>query len=132
MQRSICAYAVRAGLPSGDVEYKKVECKNMIRTFLIVVTFCAVVPAAHAQGDAASVYASKCVACHGADGSGSTPAGKAVQARDFHSADVQKQTDAELTAVIAKGKNKMPAYEKTLKESQIKDLVAYTRMLGKK
>ena len=57
-----------------------------------------------AQNDAASVFKSKCAACHGADGSGNTPAGKSMKIRDFHSAEVQKQTDAELTEIITTGK----------------------------
>ncbi len=53
-------------------------------------------------------------------------------AHDFVSPEVQKQTDAQLAEIIAKGKNKMPGYEKTLKPEQIKDLVAYIRELAKK
>jgi cytochrome c6 len=85
--------------------------------------------AAHAQG-AESIYKGKCVACHGADGSGSAM-GKKLGTHDFHSADVQKQSDAELSEAIAKGKNKMPSYEKSVKPDDIKGLVAYIRSLGK-
>jgi mono/diheme cytochrome c family protein len=45
---------------------------------------------------------------------------------------VQSQSDADLTQVIAKGKNKMPAYEKSLKPDEIKGLVAYLHELEKK
>ena len=38
----------------------------------------------------------------------------------------------ELTAIIETGKGKMPAYGKSLKPEQVKDLVAYMRSLGKK
>jgi len=72
------------------------------------------------------------LACHGADGSGNSAAGKTLKVRDFHDPDVQKQSDADLTAIIAKGKNKMPAYEKSLKPDEIKGLVAHVRELGKK
>jgi mono/diheme cytochrome c family protein len=51
---------------------------------------------------------------------------------DFASPEVQKQTDAQLTDVISKGKNKMPGYEKSLKPEQVKDLVAFIRELAKK
>ena len=86
----------------------------------------------HAQTDAASMYKAKCASCHGADGKGETPAGKALKARDFASPEVQKETDEELVVVIQKGKNKMPAYGSSLKDPQIKDLVAYIRGLAKK
>lgn len=78
---------------------------------------------------AAETYKSKCAGCHASDGSGSA-IGKKLGARDFHSADVQKESDAELTDAIAKGRNKMPAYEKSLKADEIKQLVSYIRSLG--
>ena len=90
------------------------------------------VPAARAQGSAEATYKAKCAGCHGPDGAGSTPAGKAMKVRDFHSPEVQKETDAELTDIIASGKNKMPKYADKIKEGEIKDLVAYVRGLGKK
>jgi len=48
----------------------------------------------------------------------------------FSSPEVQKQPDAELTAITVKGKNKMPSYEKSLKPEEIKDLIAYIRQLA--
>jgi mono/diheme cytochrome c family protein len=45
---------------------------------------------------------------------------------------VQKQTDAELTATITNGKNKMPAYKGKLDDAQIKQLVGFVRELAKK
>ena len=80
--------------------------------------------------DAAGTYKAKCAMCHGADGKG-TPAGIKMGAHDFASPEVQKQSDADLVQVTTKGKNKMPGYENKLKESEIKDLVAYVRQLGK-
>jgi mono/diheme cytochrome c family protein len=41
-------------------------------------------------------------------------------------------SDAELTAVMSDGKGKMPAYGKSLKPDQVKDLLAYIRFFGKK
>ncbi len=87
---------------------------------------------ARAQGDAASVYKAKCAMCHGPDGKGDTVMGKKLAARDFGSPEVQKETDDEMAGIIAKGKNKMPGYEKSLKPEQIKELVAYIRGLAKK
>lgn len=101
-----------------------------IFTVLAAAAFCfALSFPAHAQ-DAGSIYKGKCAGCHGADGTGSA-IGKKLGAHDFHSPDVQKQSDDDLAAAIAKGKNKMPAYEKTLKPDDIKGLVAYIRTLGK-
>jgi mono/diheme cytochrome c family protein len=88
---------------------------------------------ARADEASAKLYQSKCAACHGPDGSGNTTVGKTLKIRDLRDPDVQKQSDADLAAIIAKGKEKMPAYEKSLKESDIKGLVAHIReVAGKK
>jgi cytochrome c6 len=86
---------------------------------------------AHAQGQAGATYKAKCAACHAADGSGSE-VGKKLGVHDFHSAEVQAESEADLTQIIVKGKNKMPAYEKSLKPEETKGLAAYVRDLGKK
>ena len=64
-----------------------------------------------AAADGASDYKAKCASCHGADGSGNTTVGKSMKIRNLGSADVQKQTDDELTKIISDGKGKMPAYK---------------------
>jgi cytochrome c6 len=84
------------------------------------------------QDDGASVFKAKCAACHGADGKGEVPMGKKLGAHDLSSAEVQKQSDAQLTEVVTKGRNKMPSYEGKLSKEQIAQLVAYIRELGKK
>ena len=98
---------------------------------VVMVTLGMLVVPANAQ-DAAALYKTKCSACHGADGKGETTIGKTNKMRDLASDDVQKQSDADLTAVITNGKNKMPAYGKSLKPEQVKDLVAHVRSLAKK
>ena|ERR1035438_2022757 len=77
--------------------------------------------------DAGADYKAKCAMCHGASGEGKA----AMKTRDFGSADVQKQSDAELTAIITKGKEKMPAYDGKLSKDQIGDLVKWIRTLKK-
>ena len=87
---------------------------------------------ARAQGDGEKVYKAKCASCHGPDGAGATPAGKATKARDLCSDEVKKETDEEWTSIIVKGKNKMPSYDKKLTDAEIKEVVAYMRGLCKK
>lgn len=89
-------------------------------------------PPAHSQSAGEALYKTKCATCHGADGAGATPAGKATKARDFCSQEVKQETDEEWNSIIGKGKNKMPAYDKKLKDTEIKDVVAYIRGLCKK
>ncbi len=76
--------------------------------------------------DAAATYKAKCAMCHGPDGKG----GK-MGTRDFASAEVKAETDAQLTDIVTKGKDKMPAYGEKLKPEEIKGLVAYIRTLAK-
>jgi cytochrome c6 len=102
------------------------------RSVLVVAasSFLMAVPAFGQSG--ASLFKSRCAACHGADGSGDTAIGKSMHMRALGSADVQKMSDAELTAMITDGKGAMPAYKDKLSGAQIKDLVSYIRELGKK
>ncbi len=108
---------------------------GMIRmglTVLVLATLVLLFSAPVQAQDAASLYKSKCAMCHGPDGGGDTPTGKAMKVRDLRSEDVQKQSDAELTGIITNGKNKMPAYKGKLDDGQIKQLVGFIRDLGKK
>ena len=87
---------------------------------------------ARAQSDTAKVYKTNCVLCHAADGSGSSPSGKAMKAKDLKSSEVQGKSDVELAEFITQGKGKMPAFGKKLKPDDIKQLVAYTREMAAK
>ena len=82
--------------------------------------------------DGATLFKTKCAMCHGADGKGDSPMGKKLNLRDLGSPEVQKQTDAELTTIIAKGKGKMAPFEGKLTAEQITQVVAHIRQLGKK
>ena len=97
----------------------------------VMVSMLALAPSARAQ-NAAATYKAKCAGCHGADGKASTGPGKALGAHDFGSEEVTKMSDADLIRSITDGKNKMPAYGKSLKGSEIMDLVAYIRGLNQK
>jgi cytochrome c6 len=106
--------------------------KTNIQMFATVtaVAVALVVPlSVHAQG-AADLYKPKCAPCHGPDGTGSAT-GKKLGAHDFQTAEVQKMPDSQIADVITNGKNKMPAYGKSLKPEDIKGLVSYIRSLAK-
>ena len=105
---------------------------NPVRGLMLAVMMAGIaiwsVPAA---ADSAATYKAKCAMCHGADGKGDTPVGKKMGAHDFASPEVEKLSDQELTAIVAKGKNKMPGYGKSLKDEDLKEMVAYVRQLAK-
>ena len=96
---------------------------------VLVVLFASVTGLAQSSG--ADTYKAKCQMCHGADGLGNTPAGKAMKARPFNAPDVLKESDTDLMAVIKNGKNKMPAFTGKLTDAQITDVVAYIHTLQK-
>ena len=79
----------------------------------------------------ADTYRSKCMMCHGADGAGNTPAGKAMQAMPLNSPALIKASDADLIAATLNGKGKMPAYSGKLTPAQVKEVIAYIRTLQK-
>ena len=85
-----------------------------------------------AEGAGETLFKAKCAACHGPDGKGETAMGKALKVRDLGSTAVQGQSDAQLTEIVTKGKNKMPPFDGKLSKEQIGQLVAYVRELGKK
>ncbi len=94
----------------------------------VAVMLCAPVKA---DEKSAALYKQKCAACHGVDGKGETPTGKAMKVQSFADPEVAKMSDDELAAAIEKGKGKMPAYGKSMKPDEIKAMVAYIRSLAK-
>jgi cytochrome c6 len=100
--------------------------------FFVGLAILALPNAVRAQKDAAKVFKTNCTLCHADDGSGNSPTGKALKAKDLRSDEVQKQTDAELAEVIAKGRGKMPAFGSKFSPDVITSLVAYIRQLAKK
>jgi len=84
-----------------------------------------------ADEKSAALYKQKCAACHGVDGKGETPTGKAMKVRSFADPEVAKMSDDELAGAIEKGKGKMPAYGKSMKPDEIKAIVVYVRSLAK-
>jgi len=97
--------------------------------FASIAMICTATPS-HAQAGA-DTYKAKCMMCHAADGSGSTPAGKSMGAIPFSSAALIKASDADLIAATTNGKGKMPAYKSQLTPPQIADVITYIRTLQK-
>ena len=102
-----------------------------LRYGAIVLLAASMVTPAFAQDSGADLYKAKCAMCHGAEGLGATPAGKAMKAVSFKDPAVIKAPDAELIAAVKNGKNKMPPNVGKLTDPQIKSVVAYIRTLQK-
>jgi cytochrome c6 len=103
--------------------------KNVMKLVLCVFAFAMIFSTWSLADDGADIFKSKCAACHGADGKGTTGMGKSLKLRDLSSADVQKQSDADLVNIVTNGKDKMPKYDGKLTKDQINDVVKYVRTL---
>ena len=87
------------------------------------------VPLFAAEG--AAIYKGKCAMCHGADGTGNTPAGKMMGVKSLTSPEVKKQSDADLEKIITDGKGKMPSFKGKLSADELKAVVGFIRSLEK-
>ena len=87
---------------------------------------------AFCEDPGASVYKSNCAPCHGDHGDSNTLAGKSFKAPPLTNLDIFKKSDQELVAFIKKGKGQMPAWDETLSDNEIKDVIAYIHNLAKK
>lgn len=106
--------------------------KNFVRITWFLLAFALVLgTSAFAADSGADVFKSKCASCHGQAGAADTAMAKSMHIKDLGSADVQSQSDAQLTEVVTKGKKPMPGYEGKLTNDQIQDVVKYIRSLKK-
>jgi mono/diheme cytochrome c family protein len=103
-----------------------------IRTGIFVISLSVTSIAAVAQATGPDTYKSTCQMCHGADGMGTTPAGKAMKAIAFNDPQILSKSDADLIAATKNGKGKMPAYGAKLSDPDIKSVIAYIHTLQKK
>jgi mono/diheme cytochrome c family protein len=114
---------------NGDPGKRELFVNSILRYAGICCLAASTVTPAFAQNSGADTYKAKCAMCHGADGLGTTPAGKALKAASFKDPAIVKAPDSELFAAIKNGKNKMPAYTGKLTDDQIKSAIAYIHTL---
>jgi mono/diheme cytochrome c family protein len=106
--------------------------KLVILIVMIAVTLFLVLPNLSWAQDSATIYKTKCAACHGAD-FGGKPAAKIPS---LVSDDAKKLSDADLTDIITNGgKDKKASHafaNKGVTPDQIKMIVSYIRDAQKK
>jgi mono/diheme cytochrome c family protein len=85
------------------------------------------------------LFEQNCAKCHAVDGSGNTPIGKAVGAKDLRAPEAQKMSDAQIYIQIDKGNGNMPSLTDAINRAKademnakVNDLIAYIREMGKK
>jgi mono/diheme cytochrome c family protein len=103
--------------------------KNLPKVIIVFLSLAVVFTTWSFADGGADTFKAKCAICHGPDGKGQTAMGKTLNLRDLGSADVQGQSDADLTNIITNGKGKMPKYDGKLTKDQISDVVKYIRTL---
>jgi mono/diheme cytochrome c family protein len=123
-------------LPGGEM-FTTIIRKCKIGVFALLPLFLIAMPrAAAAQAGKAEegqkLFEVNCAKCHGPDGSGNTPIGKAVGAKDLRAPEAQKLTDAQIFTQIDQGKGNMPPFGDALGKAKINDLIAYVHVLTKK
>jgi mono/diheme cytochrome c family protein len=81
-----------------------------------------------------ALFVEYCAKCHGQDGTGNTPRGKQLMARDFTDAEWQSsKKDDQLIKQVREGSEDMPPFGKKLTKEQIESLVKNdVRGFGKK
>ena len=108
----------------------------LLPLFLFAIPHLAAAQAGKAE-EGRELFELICVNCHAVDGSGNTPIGKAVGAKDLRSAEAQKMTDAQIFTQIDEGNRNMPSLSNAINQARANDLkervsvlVAYIRELG--
>jgi mono/diheme cytochrome c family protein len=68
------------------------------------------------------IYEKKCLACHGADGGGDKPLGRALSVPDLRTSSL---TEAEIEKVILEGRGRMGSYRHRLTPDQVDEVTEY-------
>lgn len=84
-----------------------------------------------AQSSGQAIYKAKCQSCHGAQGVPNPGIAKVMGVKPITDASVKAHSAAEMIALTANGKGKMPGFKGKLSEAQIKDSVDYFRSFMK-
>ena len=101
--------------------------KLVMLVITIAVALFMLIPNLSWADDGASVYKTKCAACHGADGAGK-PAAKIPS---ISGDDAKKLSDADLSKAVTE-KPKHAGIAKSLTPDQVRMVVSYIRELQKK
>lgn len=110
---------------------------NLVVASLLIALSVFILPnTSFASEDAATIYKSKCAACHGIDGRASTAIAKKQAVPSFANAKVQRTANVDLQEVILSGgKQKLASHayaSKGISNEDAAKLVTYVKELGKK
>ena len=133
-----CPLFLEEIVPMAIIRKYRVGVVALVPLFLLTIPHSAAAQAGRPE-EGQKLFNQICVKCHAKDGSGDTPIGKAVGAKDLRRPEAQKMTDAEIFIQIDMGKGNMPSLTDAINQAReddlrgrVNDLVAYIRELGKK
>ena len=98
-----------------------------IKSLILIV--CLALASTAFAADGAAVYKAKCQMCHGPYGDASSGMAKSMGLKPLNSADVQKTSATDMTALVTNGKGKMPAFKGKLSDEEISAAVSYVKSL---
>jgi hypothetical protein len=79
-----------------------------------------------------TLYAQRCLGCHGPAGEGDGPLARSLPVRppDFRET-VERKTNSQIRKVIAEGRGTMPAFSPALRQSEISDMLQMVRFVSR-
>ena len=120
------------------VKKYKIGAVALLPLFLFAISQSAAAQTGNAE-EGRRLFEQNCAKCHGIDGSGNTPVGKAVGAKDLRAPEAQKMSDDQIYNQIDKGNGNMPSLADAINRAKadqmsmkVKDLIAYIREIGQK
>jgi mono/diheme cytochrome c family protein len=126
----VLACTVFAGCQKSTVPAFKVPSEDSARKNPVDLT-----PVTIAEGQKLYATDSDCAICHGKEGDGRGVLARDVKmnVRDWHNARLLSTfTDGDLFYILAKGKGRMPGYEKKVTAEQMWQMIDYIHSLGEK
>jgi mono/diheme cytochrome c family protein len=99
----------------------------MLASVLVAVLLLLPRPAA-ADADGKAVFEKNCTSCHGPDGKGATPAGKALKVMDLATKQwASSEAIPQIEKAVREGVPRMPAMGSKLKPEEIAAVARYTQ-----
>ena len=103
--------------------------KKLLISLVLIVFATPMIALADGKAD----YKAKCTTCHGGDAKTNTRRAKMLNIDPTKLyLPASQMNNAEMIAIIEKGKDKMPSFEKVLTKDQIITIVDYVKSLSKK
>jgi hypothetical protein len=102
-----------------------------MRSLLVVALLC-ILSACGRSERMNSIYAERCLSCHGAIGRGDGPVAASLTTAlpDFRQT-VERKSTAQIRRIISEGRGVMPAFDPALRPSEVSDMVQMVRFLSR-